>query len=161
MENAVLLPARDISRDSSAQPLKTLLDYLKGKEIIFIEEGDEVEKEAEAFSHLIKEHYEKALLKKRSAPPPEATYLSDRNVSLCLKRFQTVYLQGGPLAPPPCQQVFSFEMETNENLQREMKAVLSAKTGSLDISPFSILLEKLRDWKEKGMGVFIVSHTHG
>jgi transcription-repair coupling factor (superfamily II helicase) len=161
MENAILLPARDISRDSSAQPLKTLLDYLKGKEIIFIEEGDEVEKEAEAFSHLIKEHYEGALLKKRSAPPPEATYLSDRNVSLCLERFQTVYLQGGPLAPPPCQQVFSFEMETNENLQREMKAVLSAKTGSLEISPFSILLEKLRDWKEKGMGVFIVSHTQG
>ena len=39
--------------DSSAQPLKTLLDYLKGNEIIFIEEGDEVEKEAQAFSHLI------------------------------------------------------------------------------------------------------------
>ena len=54
MENAILLPARDISRDSSVQPLKTLLDYLKGNEIIFIEEGDEVEKEAEAFSRLIR-----------------------------------------------------------------------------------------------------------
>jgi transcription-repair coupling factor (superfamily II helicase) len=161
MEHAILLPARDISRDSSIQPLKTLLDYLKGKEIIFIEEGDEVEKEAEAFFHLVKEHYEKASIKKRSAPPPEATYLSDKNASLCLERFQTVYLQGGPLAPPPCQQVFSFEMETNENLKREMKAILSAQTGSLEISPFSILFKHLRDWKEKGMGVFIVSHTQG
>jgi transcription-repair coupling factor (superfamily II helicase) len=161
MEEALLLPARDISRDSSIQPLKTLLDYLKGNEIIFIEEGDEVEKEAKAFSHLIEEHYEKALMKKRSVPPPEATYLSDKNASLCLERFQTIYLQEGPLAPSTCQQVFSFEMETNENLQREMKAILSAKTGALEISPFSILFKNLRDWREKGMGVFIVSHTQG
>ena len=161
MENAILLPARDIPRDSSVQPLKTLLDYLKGNEIIFIEEGEEAEKEARAFSRLVEEHYEKALLKKRSVPPPETTYLSDEDASLCLERFQTVYLQGGPLAPSSCQQVFSFEMETNENLQREMKAVLSAKTGFHETSPFSILLKNLPQWQEKGMGVFIVSHTLG
>jgi transcription-repair coupling factor (superfamily II helicase) len=161
MENAILLPARDIPRDSSVQPLKTLLDYLKGNEIIFIEEGEEAEKEAQAFSRLVEEHYEKALLKKRSVPPPETTYLSDEEASLCLERFQTVYLQGGPLAPSSCQQVFSFEMETNENLQREMKAVLSAKTGFHETSPFSILLKNLHHWQEKGMGVFIVSHTLG
>ena len=85
-------------------------------------------------------------------PPPETTYLSDEDVSLCLERFQTVYLQGGPLAPSSCQHVFSFEMETNENLQREMKAVLSAKTGFPETSPFSILLKNLHDWQEKGMG---------
>ena len=161
MENAILLPARDISRDSSAQPLKTLFDYLEGNEVIFVEEGDEVEKEAEAFSHLIKEHYEKALSKKRSVPPPEAAYLNDEEVSLCLKKFQTIFLQGGPIAPAACQHVFSFEMETNENLQREMKAVLSAKTDSPETSPFSILLKNLRDWQRKGIGVFIVSHTQG
>ncbi|MGA2317611.1 MAG: transcription-repair coupling factor [Thermodesulfobacteriota bacterium] len=161
MENAILLPARDIPRDSSVQPLKTLLDYLKGNEIIFIEEGEEAEKEARAFSRLVEEHYEKALLKKRSVPPPETTYLSDEEASLCLERFQTVYLQGGPLAPSSCQQVFSFEMETNENLQREMKAVLSVKTGLHETSPFSILLKNLPHWQEKGMGVFIVSHTLG
>mgnify|MGYP003562194462 CR=1 FL=1 len=143
MKNAILLPARDVSRDSSAQPLKTLFEYLKGNEVVFIEEGDEVEKEAEAFSHLIKEHYEKALLKRRSVPPPEVAYLNNEEVSLCLKRFQTVFLQGGPLAPAACQQVFSFDMETNENLQREMKAVLSTKTDSPETSPFSILLKNL------------------
>jgi len=161
MENAILLPARDISRDSSAQPLKTLLDYLKGNEILFIEEGDEVEKEAQAFSHLIKEHYEKALLKKRSVLPPKANYLNDEDISFCLERFQIVYLQEGPVAPSPCQQVFSLEMETNENLQREMKAVLSAKTGFPETSPFSILLKNLHDWQEKGRRIFIVSHTQG
>src|SRR5512139_1593105 len=45
MKNAILLPARDISRDASAHPLRTLLDYLKGHEAIVIEEGGEVEKE--------------------------------------------------------------------------------------------------------------------
>ena len=161
MDHAILLPAKDTSGDSSVQPLKTLLDYLKGNEIIFIEEGDEVEKEAEIFSHLIQEHHEKALLKKRSVSPSEATYLNDEDVSLCLGRFQTVYLQGGPLAPPSCQHVVSFEMETNENLQREMRAVLSAKTGSSETSPFSILLKNLHDWQEKGVRVFIVSHAQG
>jgi len=161
MENAILLPARDISVDATIQPLQTLFDYLKRNEILFVEEGDEVEKEAQAFSRLIEEHYEKALLKKGSVLPPETAYLRDEEVSLCSERFQRVYLQGGPLAPSPCQQVFSFEMETNENLQREMKAFLSAKTGSPETSPFSILLKNLHDWQEKGVRVFIVSHTQG
>jgi transcription-repair coupling factor (superfamily II helicase) len=161
MDHAILLPAKDASGDSSAQPLKTLLDYLKGNEIIFIEEGDEVEKEGEIFSHLIQEHHEKALLRKRSVPPSEATYLNDEDVSLGLGRFQTVYLQGGPVAPPSCQHVVSFEMETNENLQRAMRAVLSAKTGSPEASPFSILSKNLQDWQEKGVRVFIVSHAQG
>jgi transcription-repair coupling factor (superfamily II helicase) len=161
MKNGILLPARDVSRDSSAQPLKTLFEYLRGNEVIFVEEGDEVEKEAEAFSHLIKEHYEKALSKKRSVPPPEAAYLNNEEVSFCLKKFQTIFLQGGPIAPAACQQVFSFDMETNENLQREMKSVLSTKTDSPEASPFSILLKNLRDWQRKGIGVFIVSHTQG
>jgi len=130
IENAILLPARDISIDASIQPLKTLFDYLNRDGILFVEEGDEVEKEAQAFSRLIEEHYQKALLKKGPVPPPETAYLRDEEVSLCFERFQRVYLQGGPLAPSPCQQVFSFEMETNENLQRDIQAFLSAKTGS-------------------------------
>jgi hypothetical protein len=59
MKNAILLPARDISRDASAHSLKTLLDYLKGHEAIVIEEGDEVEKEIGTFSRLIEERYER------------------------------------------------------------------------------------------------------
>ncbi|MGZ3523346.1 MAG: transcription-repair coupling factor [Thermodesulfobacteriota bacterium] len=160
MKNAILLPARDISRDASTHPLKTLLDYLKGDETIFIEECEEVEKEIETFSRLIEERYEKALRKMGSVLPPEMTYLCDEEVSLCLGRFQTISLQSGPLAPPS-QQVFSFEMESNENLQREMRTVLSAKAGFQETSPFSVLLRHLQDWREKGKGVFIVSHTRG
>ncbi len=161
MENALLLPARDISADTTLQPLKTLFDYLKRDEILFVDEGDEVEKEARDFSHLIEEHYEKASSKKGSPPPPETTYLLDQEVSLYFERFKRVYLQGGPIAPSPCQQVFSFEMEGNENLQREMKTFLSAKTGSPEAFPFSTLLKNLQDWREKGMRVLIVSHTQG
>jgi len=160
MKNAILLPARDISRDASAHSLKTLLDYLKGHETIIIEEGDEVEKEIETFSRLIEERYEKALHKMGSILPPEMTYLRDEEVSLCLERFQTLSLQGGPLAPPS-QQVFSFEMDSNENLQREMRTILSAKAGFPEASPFSVLLRNLQDWREKGIEVFIVSHTRG
>lgn len=159
LHHVLLLPARDISRNLSAQPLKTLLDYLKGNETIFFEEGVEVEKEAGAFFHLIEEHYQKALIKKRSVFPPDAIYLSDQDVMFDLERFRTIYLQGGPLAPSRCQEIFSFGMETNENLQREMKAILSAQAHSHETSPFSILIKTLRDWQGKGMKVFIVSHT--
>ncbi|NWG01957.1 MAG: transcription-repair coupling factor [Syntrophaceae bacterium] len=161
MTHAILLPARDVSRDASAPPLKSLFEYLKGNEVVFIEEENEVEKEAEVFSHLIKELYKKAMLKKTSASPPEAAYLTHEEMSGYLKRCQIVFLQEGPLAPPSCQQVFSFGTETNEHLHREIKAALSTKAGFSETSPFSILLKHLRDHQEKGRGVFIVSHTLG
>jgi transcription-repair coupling factor (superfamily II helicase) len=158
MKDAILLPARDISGDVLTHPPKTLLDYLKGNETIIIEEHEEVEKEIKTFSDLIEERYEKALRKTGSVLPPEMVYLRDEGVALCLGKFQTISLQGGPLAPPS-QQVFSFKMESNENLQREMRAVLSAKAGFQEASPLSVVLRHLRDWRNKGIGVFIVSHT--
>jgi transcription-repair coupling factor (superfamily II helicase) len=161
MESALLLPARDISADIVLQPLKTLFDYLKQDEILFVDERDDVEKETQAFSHLIEERYEKASSKTGSVAPPETTYLLDQESSLYFERFKKVYLQEGPVAPSSCRQVFSFEMETNENLQREMKAFLSGKIGSPEAFPFSILLKNLQDWRERGMKVLIVSHTQG
>jgi transcription-repair coupling factor (superfamily II helicase) len=161
MGDAILLPASDIPKDSFRPSLSSLLDYLKENGMIFIEEGDEVEREAKAFSRLTRDHYEKALLKKSSVSPPEAIYLDFEEVSRCLEKFRTVFLQGGPLAPSQCQHVFSFGMETNEDLRREMKAVLPVEIGYTETSPFSILLKRLHDWQEKGMRVFIVSHTLG
>ncbi len=159
MADATLLPARDISRDASAQSGKALPDYLKGNEIIFIEEGDEVETEAKHFYGLIREHYEKALTKKRSVPPPESGYLSAEEVSIFFERFKTISLQAGPLAASSCQQVIPFATETNENLQRGIKTVLSAKNSFSQASPFSILQKDLQDWQEKGQRTFLVSHT--
>ena len=161
MKNAILLPAKDISKDFSDQPLATLFDYLNGNGTVFIDEEDAVQREAETFTHLIKEHYEKALAKKGSAPPPESIYLSSDNLFLSLEQFQGVSLQEGPLAPPQCEHVFSFQMENNTDLQREMKAALSAEGGLAETSPFSIFLKNLRAWLGKGMRVFIVSHTSG
>ena len=161
MDEAILLPAKDISKDFPDRPLATLFDYLKGKRLVFVEEGDDVEREEEAFSRLIREHYEKALSKKGSIPAPELIYLNQEDVSLALDQFQTIFLQEGPIAPPQCQHLFSFEMESNEDLQREIKANLSGVAPHAENSPFSILLKNLRDWKKKGMGVFIVSHTLG
>lgn len=159
MENGILLPARDISKDFSDHPMVTPLDYLKENGVVFVEEGEEVEREAEAFSCLIEGHYEKALGRKDSVPPPDSIYLSFEDVSLSLKKFQTVFLQGGPLAPSPCQHVFPFEMESNEDLRREIKAALSAEKGLTEATPFSILIKNLHEWQKKGMRIFIVSHT--
>ena len=49
MKSALLLPSRDISKDLFAQPSGSLFDYLRGETVLFIEESDEVEKEAAAF----------------------------------------------------------------------------------------------------------------
>jgi transcription-repair coupling factor (superfamily II helicase) len=161
MDRALLLPASDISRDPFNQPLVPLFNYFKGNEVVFIVEGDEVEREAKAFSYLTKEHYERALSKKDSAPSAKFTYLSEEGFSSALERFQTVFLQEGPVAPPRCQQLFSFKMESHEALQREMKATLSGAAIAAENSPFSIFLKTLRDWQRKSLAVFIVSHTTG
>lgn len=161
MDHALLLPARDISKDSSHQPLATLFDYLQKDRLVFVEEGEEVEREKEAFFGLIGEHYEKALSKKESVPPPESSYLRREDLPVHLDQFQTIFLQEGPIAPPQCQQLSSFEMESNEDLQREIKASLSNAAGLSESSPFSILLKNLKDWQRKGMRIVIVSHTTG
>jgi transcription-repair coupling factor (superfamily II helicase) len=161
MDHALLLPARDISKDSNHQPLATLFDYLQKDRLVFVEEGEEVEREKEAFFGLIGEHYEKALSKKESVPPPEFSYLRWEDLPVHLDQFQTIFLQEGPIAHPQCQQLFSFEMESNEDLQREIKVSLSKAAGLSESSPFSVLLKNLRDWQRKGMKIIIVSHTPG
>ena len=161
MDQAILLPARDISGEDSHPHSSTLFDYFKGKGVIFVAEGEEVEREMKAFSHLIQEHYEKALSKGESIPPPESSYLGYEEVTRHLNRFQTVFLQEGPIAPPQCQHLFPVDMESNEELQREIKAHLSGSANLSEQSPFSILLQHLRDWQGRGVKVTIVSHTLG
>ncbi len=161
MDQAILLPARDISGEDSHPHSSTLFDYLKGKGVIFVSEGEEVEREMKAFSHLIQEHYEKALSKGESVPPPESSYLGYEEVTRHLNRFQTVFLQEGPIAPPQCQHLFPVDMESNEEFQREIKAHLSGSANLSEQSPFSILLQHLRDWQGRGVKVTIVSHTLG
>ncbi len=159
VEEVILLPARDIPKDPSIQPLKTLLNYFDGEEILFIEEGEEVEREAEGYSHLIQEHYEKALLKKKNIPSPDTQYLIGEKVSELLERFPAIFLQAGPIAPSSCQKNFSFKMETHESLQREMKTLLTVKTDSFKTTPFSLMIKTLKGWQEKGKLIFIVSHN--
>ncbi len=161
MDQALLLPARDLSEEDSRQSSATLFDYLKEKGVIFVEEGEEVEREMKAFSHLIEEHYEKALSKRESVRPPECSYLRYDEVPFHLNKFQTVFLQEGPIAPPQCQHLFPVDMESNEELQREIKAHLSGLASLSEHSPFSVLLQHLHAWKRREMKVYIVSHTHG
>ena len=52
-------------------------------------------------------------------------------------------------------------MEGNEDLQREVKAVLATEATQPEASPFSVVVKQLSDWQEKGTGTFIVSHTSG
>jgi len=126
MDRTVLLPARDLSESDSQTPVFTLFDYFKGDEAIFIEEGEEVEREMKVFSDLIEEHYEKALSRGEAVPPPESSYLSCEEMTSHLNRFQKIFLQEGPIAPPQCQHVFPVDMESNEDLQNEIKASLAA-----------------------------------
>jgi transcription-repair coupling factor (superfamily II helicase) len=161
MERAVLLPARDVSKDLFEQPLGSFFDYLKGEAVLFIDEMEEVEKEAHSFSRSIEEHYQKALAKKRPVLPPGLLYLTEDELALNLKRFRTASLQEGPLAPLSCEQVFAFETEANEDLRREMNLLFATGKGVREASPFSVFLKGLARWQEKGMRVFIVSHTLG
>jgi len=158
MSQAILLPASDVSKDFSRTPLATLLDYLKEDGVVFVKEGEEVEREAEVFYRLITERYEKVSLKKRAIPPPGSIYLSSEEVSQALKRFRTIFLEEGPIAPAHCQTSFSFGMESNEDLKQEMKTTLSFTPRS-ETSPFSIIMKRIQDWQGKGFRILMVSHT--
>jgi transcription-repair coupling factor (superfamily II helicase) len=137
----------------------TLFDYLQRDRVIFIEEPDAVEKEAEEFSRLIQNQYEKIRVRKSAVPLPESIYLNFDDLSGLLEKFQRVFLQDGPVAPPQCRQIFSFEMETNENLRREMKLALSGGNSCEGLS-LSVLLEDFGTGKS-GNEVLIASHTSG
>ncbi len=155
---AILLPARDLSPQDSHS--STLFDYLKEGGVVFIDEGEEVEREMRDFWTLVQEHFEKALLRSESVSPPEASYLRCEEVSLRLSRLKTIFLQRGPVAPPQCQHVAPVGMESNEEVQREIRALASGVPPS-EVSPFSTFLEYLHRWRKRGVKVIIVSHTPG
>jgi transcription-repair coupling factor (superfamily II helicase) len=161
VEDAILLPARDLSKNLFDQPLGSLFDYLKGEGILFVDEIEDIEKEVGSFSRSMDEHYEKALAKKRPVLPPRHLYLKGEELSSSLQRFKTAFLHEGPLAPPSCEQVFPFETETNEDLRREMGALFATEKGGAETSPFSILLRRVLKWQEEGARILIASHTSG
>lgn len=161
MERALLLPARDLSKNLYEQPLISLLDYLKGEGVVFLEEMEEVEGEAKSFSRSVDEHYRKALAKKRPVLPPDLLYLPEEEIVPALKRFRVIFLQEGPLAPLSCERISAFETEPNEDLRREMNALLATEKGVPEASPFSIFLKRILKWQQKGIRLFVVSHTSG
>jgi transcription-repair coupling factor (superfamily II helicase) len=161
METALLLPARDLSKNLYEQPLISLLEYFKGEGVVFLEEMEEVEGGAKSFSRSVDEHYRKALAKKRPVLPPDLLYLPEEEIVPALKRFRVIFLQEGPLAPLSCERVSAFETETNEDLRREMNALLATEKGFPEASPFSIFLKRILKWQEKGTRLFVVSHTSG
>ena len=161
MEQALLLPSRDRPSEASHRSSSTLFHYLRDNAVVFIGEGDEVEREAKDFSQFIEDRHEKAEAKKGVVPRPESLFLNHEDLSSSLDRFRTVFLHEGPVPAPRCEQAYSFEMETHETLQREMRSALSSKGGTGEASPFSILLRTLRHWQEKGITTLVVSHTAG
>jgi transcription-repair coupling factor (superfamily II helicase) len=161
MERALLLPARDLSKNLYEQPLGPLLDYLRGDGVVFMEELEEVEREASAFSQSVHDHYRKALTKKRPVLPPGLLYLSPEEMAPVLKRFKMIFLQEGPIAPLSCEHVSPFQTEPNDDLRREMSALLATEKGISEASPFSVFLKRMLTWQAKGIRVFMVSHTPG
>jgi len=159
MKEALLLPARDISKDPTGQPMASLLDYLRRESRVFVMEEEEMEREAEAFHHLIRTHYEKALGRKNPVPSPDSLYLGPEDLLPSIGRFHTVFLQEGPLAPPRCEYVYPCRMESNEDFQLEVKAGLSREVHLHESSPLCVLQAYLRKWKGEGMRILVVSHT--
>ena len=161
LKDSILLPARDLSKNLFEQPLCSLFDYLRGEGTLFVDEIEEIEKEARSFSRSVDEHYGRALAKKRPVPHPGHLYLTEEELFSFLKRDKTVFLEEGPLAPSSCEDAFSFETETNDHLRKEMSALFAAEKSGPEASPFSILLRRVLKWQEEGTKVLIVSHTAG
>ncbi len=159
MERATLLPARDISRALSEGTMVPLLDYLKKSGWIFLIEGEEVRREAEAFFHMVETHYEKARIKKSSLSPPDLLYLHEEELFDHIESFRSLFLQEGPLPPSGCDGGDFFQIESNEDLQWRVKSIFQTEKAGTHDSPLSVLIEPLRQWRQEGKEIFLVSHT--
>lgn len=153
-----ILPANDISKDPSHLPMVPLLDYFdKGAGLLMVEK-EEVDREIETFQRLLLTHYEKAIRRGETPVSPEILYLTAEEFLHSTKRLKTLFLQEGPLAPTQCEEVFPFNMESNEDFRMELKATLSREDRLHEGSPLSVLFHFLRKWRQEGMRIFIVSH---
>jgi transcription-repair coupling factor (superfamily II helicase) len=161
MGHAILLPAKDAPSDPQSPTLSSLFDYLTRSGVIFIQDGEEVKKETESFCSLVQEHYERARKKRRLVLSPDSLYLDSRQFSASLERFQSVFLEEGPLAPPGTQEVLPFPVESNEEIRREITTALSFDKNPSITPPFSVLMKRIHEWREKEIQVFIVSHASG
>lgn len=159
LEEAIVLPAKDISNDLISKPLSNIFDFLGAGGVIFIEEGEEVKKEINAYTNMIGDRYEKASLKKGQVIPPETLYLKGDKVFLLLKRFPIVFLESGPIASSECEKFFSFNFEQNEDILSELKVSLSMKKGVKgdEGSLFYSFIKRLKEWQKKDIKCFIVS----
>lgn len=161
LDEVIILPARDISNAPFSMPLSNIFDFLGKDGVIFIEEGEDVKNEMIAYSNMIEDRYEKASMKKGHAPPPETLYLNEGQVSDTLKRFPVVFLERGPIVLHECEKIFSFDFEQNEDIRSELKLSISKKAGIKDEEGtlFYSFIKRLKDWKEKNIRCFIVSHN--
>ncbi len=159
MERATLLPMRDFSKDVSTRTMATLFDYFKAGGWVFLVDAEEVEREAESFSRMVEAHYEKARLKIPSVAPPDSLYLPLIDLEKGFEKFRKVFLEAGPLAPPGCDWIESFQIESNEDLQREINAMIETGEARAKDSPLSALLKPLRQWQQEGKAIYLISHT--
>jgi len=146
-DQAVLLPAR-IFREGSHPRSSTLFDYFKGKGVIFVEEGEEVEREMRAFPSRFKNIMKKPFQKGNPfLPLNQVIFVTKRSPLISIDFKQSSSRKALSLlrnvTPLP------RDMESNEELQREIKAHLSGSVNPSEQSPFSILLRHLRDWQRR------------
>ncbi len=159
LEEVILLTMRDTTKSISDEPMVTLMDYLKEDGVIFICERDEAIRVSEDYNKLIQRSYEKVCRERDSILPVETIYIDSEDLFNQFERFRIFFLERGPIPPLQCDEFIRSSTEGNEDLQREIKALLSVKRDYSGASPFSIFLKRLHEWEEKGFRIFIVSHT--
>lgn len=159
IEEAVILPAKDILNCLNSKSLSNIFNFLGPNDLIFIEEGEEVKKEINDYSQMVKERYEKAYLKRSLNKAPELLYLQDEEVFNSLKRFHILYLEAGPILPEDCKSTFSFSFEHNEDIRSELKALFINKEGDKGDSPLSYFIKRLKEWQKMEYRCFIISRT--
>ena len=87
MKEVILFPREMFQPLSPIRPPVTLFDYLPRDTVLFLAEGEALEREAETYSQVVQEHYQRALLKKESVPPPESAYLGFEDFTQFLGSF--------------------------------------------------------------------------
>ncbi len=134
--------------------LEVLMDYLPAESTLILPDHDTLARGLEELQEEVFRGWESAAEDGRPVAGPEDLFLSTQEFMRKIKDFRTVIM--GPLElEQEDQAAVRVKCGTNSDIRQELLRSKAYDTG------MELLVQRLREWRDTGNEVFMVSHTRG
>ncbi|MDT8317489.1 MAG: transcription-repair coupling factor [bacterium] len=130
----------------------TLFDYLPEDALLVRIDAEELSFKARSFEETFNENYEKAISGGWPFPRPDSLYVSSHDFGLKLDERRSVLAGGVSIGRA---EPLKLALESNSDIRSIMGAARKDK------SPLEPLAEKIGQWRDEGIDVFLSAHTLG